>query len=239
MAKPVIGITCSFNINPTIGLNKCINYKESNYMYKISKSGGIPFLIPVRPALCEDIEIILSKLDGIVFSGGVDVHPIFYNQEPLSGLGKVDLERDEFEILMIKKCVTKDIPFFGICRGLQIINCAFGGTLYQDIDCQIDEGYLIQHSQNFKDKYGNHTIKIKEDSFLYEIYGKNGFVNSYHHQAIKDLAYDLEAVAWSFDGLVEAVNLRSNSKCFAVQWHPERMEDTYSQRIFDYFINKL
>lgn len=206
---------------------------DRKYISNVAEAGAIPFLIPVRPSFEEDIPALLSRLDGILLSGGVDVHPSFYKEEPKNKLGHVDYTRDKFEIALSKYCIEKKVPMLGICRGMQILNIVEGGSLYQDIQSELPDS--IQHSQKTYDSVGNHFIKIDEGNFLRNIYGEMGFVNSYHHQAVKKLASAFEAVAWSSDGIVEAMVHKENANIIAVQWHPELLDEKESHSIFKYF----
>lgn len=235
--KPILGIVCSYYGSYTKGNEREFNFKEESYLKKIKDSGSIPLMIPVRPSLIEDIPQIIKKMDGIILSGGVDVHPSFYNEEPMKGLGHVDYVRDEFEIELARYCIEKMIPILGICRGMQVLNVATGGTLYQDINTQLESS--IQHTQKTSDRVGNHHIEIKENTFLYKVYGKRGFVNSYHHQAVKDLSEDFEAIAWSEDGLIESMIHKNNQNVIALQWHPELLDVKESESIFKFFTNLM
>ena len=150
---------------------------------------------------------LLERLDGVILSGGDDIHPIHYGEEPKQGLGQVYPERDEMEMALTIACIRQETPVMGICRGLQIINVTLGGDLYQDIYRQMPGRDLLLHNQNIDGEFGNHSIDIDSNSFLYDIYKqKIGWVNSFHHQAIRNLSSALKAIAWSKDGIVEAVS---------------------------------
>ncbi|HCX65426.1 MAG TPA: hypothetical protein DHN33_09475, partial [Eubacteriaceae bacterium] len=236
--KPIIGITSIYY--GTIEKNKMsnINFVDDYYTGKIYNAGGIPMMMPVRPSLKEDAFQIARKLDGLVLSGGTDLHPIFYDEEPVSALRFVDTKRDEFEMALAKAMLELAKPIFGICRGIQLLNVILGGDLHQDLQTQLKEN-SIQHMQMTRDRVANHSIHVSDDSFLFDIYGEKGFVNSYHHQGIRTLGEGLKAVAWSKDRVVEAVEYEKNKNVFAVQWHPEVLEDEPSQKLFDHFIKTI
>ncbi|MFZ7133721.1 MAG: gamma-glutamyl-gamma-aminobutyrate hydrolase family protein [Eubacteriales bacterium] len=232
--KPLVGIVCAFNGKSR---RDCewdnYNHVEETYIQKIKNADAIPLLIPVRPSLEEDIPMIMKKLDGILFTGGMDLHPSFYGEEPTIGLGEFDVVRDNLEITLAKYCITNDIPVFGICRGMQVLNVAAGGNLYQDIYTQTDTD--IQHIQRTLENFATHHIKLEKKTFLHKIFGDRGFVNSHHHQGVRNLGENFEVIAWSEDGLMEAM-MHKNKKIIAVQWHPELMNTKEAQDLFKYFI---
>lgn len=217
-------------------------HKDLNYCQALQKVGAMPILIPILPDFVEDIPILLKKIDGVIISGGVDVHPYHYGEEPIQGLGMVTPNRDIIELAISKECVKNKIPLFGICRGMQVLNIALGGDVYQDIYKQIRGRELLQHNQSSEGEHANHSIDIEAESFLYEIFQqKIGWVNSFHHQVIKNIAPSLKDVAWSKDGFIEAVEHKDIPSIFAVQWHPEKMwdRDIFSLKLFKYFVDFL
>ena len=194
---------------------------EECYIMAIEKAGGEAVLLP------PDSEEELEGIKGLLLAGGGDVDPSFYNEQD-EGSNNIDRERDEWEIELIEKFREEGKPILGICRGIQVLNVALGGSLHQDIQ---------GHSCG---KELCHLIKIKEVSLLYEILG--GYVqievNSSHHQAIKDLASSLEATAWSEDGYIEAVEGKGEEFLLGVQFHPERLiKNEVFLNIFKSFIN--
>lgn len=232
--KPLVGLTCSCEKN--------MQHKETVYTDAIKNVGAIPILIPVFSSSEKDMEDLLERLDGVILTGGDDIHPIHYGEEPKQGLGEIYPERDEMEIALAIECIRGGIPLMGICRGLQILNVALGGDLYQDIYRQIVGKELLLHNQNIDGVFGNHSIDIEPDTFLHEIYQqKIGWVNSFHHQAIRNLSSSLKAIAWSKDGIVEAAMHKDSPNVFGVQWHPEKMwdKDVFSVKLFEYFIGLL
>ncbi|MGL1887442.1 MAG: gamma-glutamyl-gamma-aminobutyrate hydrolase family protein [Reichenbachiella sp.] len=199
---------------------KTLSYIENDMATYVSKKGILPVLIPnIEESLQHDI---LNEMDAFVFQGGVDLAPETYNETPI-GRWKGDRIRDVYELQILDYAIKNNKPVLGICRGFQLMNVYFGGTLYQD---------TITQNPNVKDhrsaeKYDTikHPIHFTRDSFLASVYqeGKDPHVNTIHHQAIKDLGKDLEVYATSPDGLIEAFgyNKAAPGKVIGVQWHPE------------------
>lgn len=229
--KPKIGITCSMD-EDTIKLNEA-------YYKALEKAGAIPLLIPVYRET-DTVAELTELLDGILFSGGVDLDPHNYGEEPTKGLGQITPKRDEFEIDLCQKFFKLRKPIFGICRGIQLINVALGGTLYQDIYSQC--GNLLKHSQDAPTYHPTHRVFLHRDSLLHNLFQKDEIlVNSFHHQAVKDLAPVLKAVAHSQDGIIEAVEkIDTESFVLGVQWHPERMIEKYEEqmKLFEIFVQR-
>jgi len=211
-----------------------------DYSRCIKNAGGIPLAVPV---INDDnyIEGLIEGLDGVLFTGGPDIHPFLYGKEIKKGLGKVVLERDKFELKLLQKALEKDKPVFGICRGLQLINVFFGGTIIQDIN----EASITkqEHVGSMVPKYSFcHKVEILEESILHKAFGKNIVdVNSLHHQAIDTLGKGLIKTAWSEDGIIEGFEHKDYSCVFGVQWHPEMMAEVYDEqlKVFQIFINKI
>lgn len=186
------------------------------YIEAIKRVGGIPLVIPYI-----DLEIrkdeFFDLFDGFLLSGGGDVHPMFYGEEPRK-TEKVIPERDKFEIEIVKKCFENKKPILGICRGLQVMNVSMGGTLIQDI-----ESY-IEHKQSAPYNKLTHSIIIDKKSQLYEIFGKEELmVNSFHHQAIRKLGEELKISAKAKDEIVEAIESEKHPFFIGVQFHPEHL----------------
>ncbi len=229
--KPVVALTCS-QVEGTARLLE-------DYYKAIEKAGGVPLIVPFLTDI-EILERISEFCDGILFSGGVDIDPLLYGEEPTKGLGEVTPERDFTEVNLCQMFFKRKKPIFGICRGIQLINIALGGTLYQDIN-HFDN--VLKHYQQAPSWHGTHKVFIKEGSWLFEIFQNDEiFVNSFHHQAIKQVAPVLAVTAKASDGIIEAVE--SNEKgvfIVGVQWHPERMYPKSEQqfRLFQFFIEKV
>jgi putative glutamine amidotransferase len=170
----------------------------------------------------ELLENLLARLDGILFTGGGDIDPAFYGAAPHPRVGDVDLDRDGVELYLLEKAVSQEVPFLGICRGLQLINVGLGGTLYTDITAQRAGALRHDYYPDYPRDYLAHTVDVRTDSRLTGILGNSPVeVNSLHHQGIDRLAPDLVQVASAPDGIVEAVELPDHPFGLAVQWHPE------------------
>lgn len=212
-SKPVIGITGNYD-KETCTL-------AEGYYQSVVKAGGIPMIIPPYEET-DRLGELLDRIDGIVFSGGGDINPLLLGEEPVKELHGITPERDMMELLLAKLAYDRQIPMLGICKGIQVINAALGGSNYQDIHSQM-EGVRIKHSQDQDRRFSSHTVRIEEDSMLYGIFGKNGqiAVNSFHHQACKEPAPCLKVAATSADGVIEAVESNEFKSILGVQWHPE------------------
>jgi len=197
--------------------------QNDTYIRAIEKSGGVPIMLPVTDRE-EVIERFLEIIDGLVISGGPDIGANFFNEEPHKDVGAISPLMDEFELSITRKAIKLNKPVFGICRGLQLLNVAMGGTLYQDIYSQYETN--IQHRQNAPRPFTAHSIEIKKGSLLYNLYGEKLRVNTFHHQALKEVATGLKVVAYAPDGIIEAVEGTGDSFLVGVQWHPEGMWDS-------------
>ncbi|MFZ6016627.1 MAG: gamma-glutamyl-gamma-aminobutyrate hydrolase family protein [Nitrospirota bacterium] len=218
--------------NPLIGITVDIEGEylrlEHHYSDAIIRAGGAPVLIPLTGNPVSYAE----RIDGLLISGGNDLHPSYYNEKIAEGcqlsatMKIVDRKRSDFEFALIHEIIKSRKPVLGICYGMQLINVAFGGTLYQDIDSQL--------SVEINHRKGYHIIVITENRFL----KKGRFsVNSTHHQAIKGLGTDLKAFAYSTDNLIEAFYMEDYHFLVGVQWHPERLiDDSLSSALFNSFV---
>jgi putative glutamine amidotransferase len=221
----VVGISSCFvyaDENRSVFWPKTLSYVESDMFDFIAQSGVLPILIPNLPN--ERLVEIIDFCDGFIFQGGTDLSPNSYGEKPIvEGKWLGDPERDEYEMRLMKTVMGTGKPVFGVCRGMQLMNAYFGGTLYQDIQTQRPEA-SDHRNHGLYDKV-HHELDWKGDFFLEKLYAEksNPRINSVHHQAVKDLAPDLEVMAVSSsDGIIEAVQVKgSNGKIFAVQWHPE------------------
>ena len=237
--KPIIGISGSIlaieNDGAFSGYERA--YVNDDYVLSVTKSGGIPFIIPIIDN-DDDIKTQISYVDGVILSGGYDIDPVYWGEEISSKLERIFPRRDSNELKIIKYALEMKKPILGICRGLQIINVAFGGSLYQDLSF-IKDCY-IKHSQSAKPYEPTHNIKTKEGSIIREILGDSLRVNSFHHLAIKDLGKDLIATSYSADGIIESIEYTKNGNfVLGVQFHPEMMHSHYdfALNIFKKFIS--
>jgi putative glutamine amidotransferase len=224
MNKPIIGITGAY-VNHNHYMEGV--YVHHDYHKSVAANGGIPIILPY---INEEIALeTLPLCDGIILSGGEDVDPQFYGEDPHPQLGPTIPERDIAEIVIAKYALENNIPLLAICRGIQILNVALGGTLIQDIPCQVNEP--IQHSQIVNRSRDTHWVNIENDSKLFQLLGSERVrVNSLHHQSIGRIASELRVVARSSDGVVEAVEyVYPSTFTIGVQWHPESMASTNAQ----------
>ena len=207
----------------------------SDYIRAIERNGGLPILIPNIKSI-EDMSLILDKVDGLLLSGGHDVNPRIYKERNSGKAGNFDNLRDHQEIFMTEYALERDLPILGICRGLQILNVTLGGSIHQDLP---SAGFPAHSLNNSLRNEPSHSLKIFEDSPLYEIFKRDEiWTNSYHHQGINELGKGLKKAALSEEGLVEAVYLDDKKFALAVQWHPEMMyDDKEMNMIFEKFID--
>ena len=197
------------------------------YPGAVSTGGGTPVIVPPF-APEDDVETILDRVDGVVLSGGPDIHPCLYGQEEHPELGPTDIGLDRFELGFVRRALERDLPLLGICRGAELLNVARGGTLIQHV-----EG----HRQTEEARVTTHDVRVEAGSRLAEVLGATeAAVNTYHHQAIDRLGGGVRAVAWSPDGLVEGIELSGVDFAIGVQWHAEGLIDEAEQaRLFSRF----
>jgi putative glutamine amidotransferase len=213
-----------------------MDYTFSDYSQAILHAGGAPVIVPAAQDR-RSLGAILDSVQGLILSGGPDVHPRRYGEEPLAGLGEVDEALDQMELLAAALALEKNLPLLGICRGIQVLNVALGGTLYQDISSQVPES--ICHTPKTDKAVNTHTVNIEPGSRLHKLIGRREiWVNGKHHQALKELAGDLVITARAKDGVVEAVELPAKRFVLGVQWHPEGTwrDDPYSKRVFLFLV---
>lgn len=212
VARPVIGITGNYD-KETCTL-------AEGYYQSVLKAGGVPVIIPPFSET-DRLGEMLDGLDGIIFSGGGDPNPLLFGEEPVKELHGITPERDVQELLLVRLAYDRQIPMLGICKGIQMINAALGGTMYQDIHSQM-EGVRIKHSQDQDRRFPSHTVALAEDSILRKLFKQSTIaVNSFHHQACKDAAPCLKVTATSADGVIEAEESNEHKSILGVQWHPE------------------
>lgn len=238
--KAVIGISTNYLIEtagPELGQERA--YVNCSYFDVIVQAGGIPLLLPFVES--ESVaRAQMEQIDGLLLSGGIDVNPLIYGEEPHPDLGPIFPKRDTHELHLIQIARETNKPILGICRGLQLLNAAFGGSLYQDIPHMTNTE--IQHSQKVQKHISTHTVDLKQGTLLQEIFGTSTLLtNSLHHQAIKQLAPAFVVNACTKDGIIEGIESRENPFILAVQWHPEMMipYDPTMQKLFDFFIQAV
>jgi putative glutamine amidotransferase len=242
MKKPVIGITCAMEYddeNRDYPVRFAFDFLKRQYYQAIEMAGGMPILLPNIENL-ELIDELIQILNGLLVSGGWDIDPSFFGQEFHPKSQKIRKERDFFEISLVRKARQNKIPILGICRGLQLINVAFGGTLYQDLSL-VDRGVLqyasiYDHSNQGKFDYKKkHLVEIKEKTKLFSIIKQKTIeVNTSHHQVIKDLAPGFLISALAEDKVIEGIESEKDDYLVGIQWHPEvAYENKISRAIFE------
>ncbi|MFD1126051.1 gamma-glutamyl-gamma-aminobutyrate hydrolase family protein [Lentilactobacillus raoultii] len=226
--QPIIGVPAESRLLAGAFRNS-VNEPEIN---GIADYGGVPLMIPTRHP--ELMPYYLPLIDGLLLPGGPDVSPVLYGEEPIPGIGPTDTLLDQSEIQLVKLAVAQHIPIFGLCRGLQIINVALGGTLYQDLTTQKPKG-LLKHHQDAPMSQGTHHVSIVAGSKLSKIFGVTSLLaNSHHHESVKQLASGLKLSATASDDVVEGAESLDDDSIIAVQWHPETMyqADEVMARLF-------
>ena len=225
--KPYIGITT--------GITASRYYTQNEYIKPILESGGIPLLFPSINQDGDSNIILathmLSRVEGVLFIGGGAIEPIFYGEHRMTKLSRVFKNRDAFELALAKVAIKEGLPVLGICRGCQILNISGGGTLKQRIK---------SHWQDIPREKPVHLIKIKRDTRLYDILKEEELmVNSFHRQAIKELAFGFDVSAHADDGIVEGIENTKNQFVIGVQFHPEDLFDTVipTRRLFTSFVS--
>src|SRR5690625_2626513 len=230
--KPIIGIV------PSIEQEENLYFIHEDNIKAIEQSGGIPLLLPYEIE-DQDASRLLSIIDGLYLTGGFDIDPTFFGEEPHPKLGMINRLRDKFEIMLIKKFLKHNKPILAICRGCQILNIAMKGDMYQDIYKQINKS-LLQHEQKAIKSHASHYVKVLHESLLYQLVGKQNIkVNSRHHQANRNLGNTLIASGKSSDGIIEAIESETYHFLLGLQWHPENMAvagDETSIKIYQGFI---
>jgi len=237
MTQPVIGIPCArieldANRPPVMGV-------QQTYIEALESAGAAPLLIPVgMPA--DALQALAERLDGLLLAGGEDVDSQFYGAERHPTMRHTDPLRDETEILLTRWMVTQDRPVLAICRGHQLLNVALGGTLIQDIPSELL--VACDHPRFYPSHALDelaHEVRLATDSRLFAILGQASlWVNSRHHQAVKELGQGLVATAWAPDGVVEGMELPGRRFVVSVQWHPENLLDAVPamRRLFEAFV---
>ena len=241
MRRPVIGIaTQTLPARAGGDLPNCWIMGQ-RYVEALRSVGGVPWLIPLIPDDTDTLNAVFDKLDGIFLTGGVDVDPSRYGETRHPKCGVTDPDRDAVELMLLAHATATGKPVLAVCRGIQILNVARGGTLYQDVTAMVPEALKHDHFPT-PDKpsrsYLAHSIRVEPASHLGHILGEPTTpVNSMHHQAIKELAPGLRATAFAPDGIIEAVEATDHPFLVAVQWHPEELSDTQPgmKRLFQEF----
>lgn len=236
--KPIIGIGTNHLVRPSQHMStNYVDYTQKNYVSSLVNAGALPLLLPISDS--EMAAAYVERVDAILLTGGQDVSPRLYGQDPIPQNELNDWDRDQFEQGLIHAAIAAHKPILGICRGIQLINAVLGGTDYQDIPTQVPNA--IGHNQ-FPTDWASpvHRITTTNGSLLQQIYGKQAWVNSFHHQSVRKVAPGLTVTATAADGVVEAVE-DSDRHILAVQFHPEMMAATNQQAaaLFTAFVNSV
>ncbi|OBZ19421.1 gamma-glutamyl-gamma-aminobutyrate hydrolase [Bacillus sp. FJAT-27264] len=234
--KPVIGITST--------LTRLNAYSEGVYVHQdyhiaVEAAGGLPIVLPL--ASIETVKQLIDLCDGLIFTGGEDIDPSRYGEEAIPELGQTLAIRDVIELEAIRYVLDTDKPLLAICRGVQVLNVALGGTLYQDLPSQY-EGALEHVQRDVPRSRDTHDILLAPESRLASIFGSTQVrVNSLHHQALRELGEGLQVTATSPDGVIEGVEHTGGTFTIGVQWHPENMaaaNDPQMTKLFAAFVEQ-
>ena len=213
--------------------------QNRTYVEAVATAGGAPVLIPLN--LDEGaLRAIYERLDGLLLTGGVDVHPRHYGEALHEKCGEIDEARDAVELTLTRWALAEGLPVLAICRGVQVLNVAAGGTLYQDIASQVPGSLKHNCWPDHPRNYLAHQVTVNGGSLMTAILGQSQLaVNSMHHQAVKDLAPSFSVVAQAPDGLIEAIESNDHPFALGVQWHPEELvEDAPPmRRLFEEFVS--
>ncbi len=237
-AAPLIGVPAASYVDQEYSATPTYRF-NGHYPAALAECGALPLVIPLN--LPEDtLRAIFERLDGLCLPGGVDVDPAEYGEARHPHLGSVDKPRDRTELTLARWALEANLPVLGICRGIQLLNVAAGGTLYQHLPDQVPGARRHNyHLQESAWDTPTHEVRVKPDSRLADLVGSaNLSINSFHHQSLKAVAPGFEATAWAPDGVVEAIEHPEKPFVVGVQWHPEGMfrSDTYARRIFEAFV---
>lgn len=241
MARPVIGMSTgrmAVDYGPVPQYP--LTYVPVDYVEAVLEAGGLPM-----PLALHDVDLYegavaeqLAHCDGLLLTGGVDISPAAYGEQPHPDLNATTPDRDAHELALLAEAKRRGIPVLAICRGIQLVNVAYGGTLYQDIPAQVP--HAIQHAQRSARHLPSHDVTVADWSRLYGLVGERIAVTSFHHQAVKELGGNLDVVATAPDGIIEAVEATDHPWLLAVQWHPEMSHgaDGPSRAIFEAFVRE-
>lgn len=242
--RPTIGLTTQ-TLHSIDGIPPALPHSwvmNQRYFLATTMVGGVPWMIPLLDDDIPTLRAIYERLDGLLIPGGVDLDPRQYGHEIIPECGNLDPARDRVELQLARWAIEDGKPVFGLCRGLQIINVALGGTLWQDLATQKPE--MIKHdyfpTAGYARQHLAHTVSVDRSTRLGQLLDRPGEmkVNSMHHQGVRDLGEGLVVSARASDGLVEALELPGDAFVVGVQWHPEvfEMSDPHTRHLFGGFI---
>lgn len=236
--KPIIGIAG----NETVMMDSdshWISYTPKNFVTGLQQAGGIPLILPIGDP--DEADRYVTGIDKLLLAGGQDIDPGHYGQLPDQKLGGTNPDRDRFELALIKAAIRQQKPILGVCRGMQLLNVAFGGTLYQDLSLRPEKALKhVQVPTPFHQP--THSVTIAQDSLLAAFLPTEAAyqVNSFHHQTVAEPAPELAVIATAPDGVIEGLENRE-CRILGIQWHPELTcaHVKKEQQIFDYFVTQL
>lgn len=231
-AKPLIGVTANFSEGQL--------QLAPGYFRSVEAAGGIPVIIAPNRMPNANMSLLLDRIDGLLLSGGADINPILVGEDPVPALHGINTERDLFELTLTRLAYNRQIPMLGICRGIQVLAAALGGTIMQDIATSLPHTQLIKHSQDADRATATHFVEAVEGSRIAELLGKRFAVNSFHHQAVGQCGPRFRITAQSADGVIEAIESTEMKSIIGVQWHPECFiaeGDTCMMPLFQQFVN--
>ncbi len=231
-AKPLIGVTANFSEGQL--------QLAPGYFRSVEAAGGIPVIIAPKRMPNANMSLLLDRIDGLLLSGGADINPILVGEDPVPALHGINTERDLFELTLTRLAYNRQIPMLGICRGIQVLAAALGGTIMQDIATSLSHTQLIKHSQDADRATATHFVEAVEGSRIAELLGKRFAVNSFHHQAVGQCGPRFRITAQSADGVIEAIESTEMKSIIGVQWHPECFiaeGDTCMMPLFQQFVN--
>jgi len=220
--EPIIGITAdsTFIDNRSYPEPHKINFSPRNISKAVSMAGGLPIILPVNEP--EIAKKYADLIDGLILAGGEDVSPELYGEDARRAIRATYPKRDDAEVAIAKKVIENKKPILGICRGLQLLNVIFGGSLYQDLAENIEVS--VKHIQETPSNHPIHTVSVNADSYMASFLSSEIFVNSFHHQIIRELGEGLRIAATSSDGVIEAIeSVDEDKSIIAIQWHPENL----------------
>ena len=229
--RPVIGITGNFNE----GQLKLL----PGYFRSIEAAGGTPVVIPPRRKPDASLISLIDRIDGLLLSGGADINPILMGEDPVPALHGINNERDAFELALTRLAHNRQVPMLGICRGIQVLAAALGGTVMQDIATAMPHSTLVKHSQDADRGVATHFVTAEADSVVGRLLGTRFAVNSFHHQAVGEPGPHFRVTARSADGVVEAIESTDMKSIIGVQWHPECFwpeGDSCMMPLFEHFV---
>jgi putative glutamine amidotransferase len=236
----VIGITADFTAGTKAGAaspQEPTIFLYQRYCREVQRAGALPVILPPANSASTSARY-LAPIDGLIVSGGAfDIHPRYYREQAIEGLGTIIQQRTKFELALVRGALRRDLPILGICGGAQAINVALGGSLYQDIATQLP--LAAEHQLSARREHGGHLVRIQSGTLLAKAIGRRTVeVNTTHHQAIKNLGEGLIVDATANDGVIEGVESLRHRFVLGVQWHPEALAPRRAdqRRIFSLFV---